>query len=187
MEAEPDADDIMSPVPLTGSSSNVSLDTDLDPFLKNQCKFNDNNVVISTSIDGLMFCLVATKFPSPILKRHGGLSPHPLEIQVEEVELTSEQYAMMVSYSSHGSTQLLEDIMEEDEDEEDTDKEEDEKENTQKDQKEESKGDDGIYMTNTLQRRLIKRTPSTAIINESETAQVHYHFVINKSNPILRH
>ena len=88
---------------------------------------------------------------------------------------------MMVSYSSPGSIQLLEDIMEEDEDEEDTDKE-DEKEKTQEDQKEEFKGDDGIYMTNTLQRRLIKRTPSTAIINESETAQVHLHFVINKFN-----
>ena len=104
---------------------------------------------------------------------------------MEEVELTSEQYAMMVSYSSPGSTLLLEDIMEEDEDEEDTDKEEDEKENTQEDQKEEeSKGDDDIYMTSTLQRRLIKRTPSTAIINEGETAQVHHHFVINKSNVI---
>ena len=53
MEAEPDADDIMSPGPLTGSSSNVSLDIDQDPFLRNQCKFNDNNVVISASIDEL--------------------------------------------------------------------------------------------------------------------------------------
>lgn len=62
LEAEPDADDLMSPGLLTGSSSNVSLDTDLDPFLKNQCKFNDNDAVISTPIDELTLSEISLFF-----------------------------------------------------------------------------------------------------------------------------
>ena len=62
LEAEPDADDLMSPGLLTGSSSNVSLDTDLDPFLKNQCNFNDNDAVISTPIDELTLSEISLFF-----------------------------------------------------------------------------------------------------------------------------
>lgn len=90
------------------------------------------------------------------MHQHGSLSPK-IELEIEEVTLTKEQFNAIMGFSS-GSTQL-EDIIEETEEAEEQEPDSEKKV-------------DISHMTNTLQRRLIKRTPSVAVINESETAQV---------------
>ncbi|XP_011409567.2 PREDICTED: catenin alpha-2-like [Amphimedon queenslandica] len=171
LEAEPDADDIMSPAPMTASSSDIDI-----------------------------FSNQGMRPPSPILRRGDQMnsppSPSwPLDIVVEEVEMSPDEYKRYLSATStqmSSTGQLLEDIMEENEDDGNNSSattscssfmkpEDDEgpKKSGEVSETAEAGGDtdgltkisDDTYMTNTIRRRIIKRTPSVVVLNESETAQ----------------
>ena len=122
---------------------------------------------------------------SPLFSRRGD-RPFSIEVDVEEVEVTGEEYATMMRYPSTMSNHALGDIIEE------SDEEEEEGENEDKEEEEETEDerkldedrpliDDEEYktVTGTMRRRLIKRTPSVAVLNESETAQVLYVYIHN--------
>ena len=193
----------------------------------------------------MLYCSTATNIPSPILSRASkygqGDSPQ-IEVEIEEIEVTGQQYASMLSYPSNMN--VLEGIKEEEEEEseedseegeegveereerekEEREKEEREKEEREKEEREEKEreeeqrkieqekeeeirkrneemlsknfkqkrpslrqsmsemrlheerlaidDEDYVTATGTLRRRLIKRTPSVAVINETETAKV---------------
>ena len=142
--------------------------------------------------------------PSPILRKDG--SPHlpssssrPLGITVEEVEMSPDEYRYYVSTINtrwSGSGHLLADIIEENEDDADNEdssattscssfeKPEDDKNDDKTkgagediEEKNLTKISEDTYMTNTMRRRIIKRTPSVAVLDESETAQVMHNLI----------
>lgn len=117
----------------------------------------------------------------------------PLDVLVEEVEMSPDEYKRYLSATStqlSSTGQLLEDIMEENEDGGNSSsattscssfmKPEDDEDPKKSGVVSEAEGDtddltkisDDSYMTNTMRRRIIKRTPSVVVLNESETAQV---------------
>ena len=117
-------------------------------------------VIINKLIDFFTTVLVV-KAPSPILQQHGSHSPR-FELEIEEISLSKEDYD---AYFTPESAQL-EGIPEEPEEIEELIHEQ-AKENV--DVQKFNKND---TCATTLQRRLIARTPSVPVINESQTAQV---------------
>ena len=145
--------------------------------------------------------------PSPILRKGDQMnsppSPSwPLDILVEEVEMSPDEYKRYLSATStqlSSTGQLLEDIMEENEDDGNSSSattscssfmkaEDDEgpKESGEVSETAEAGGgetegftkiSEDTYMTNTMRRRIIKRTPSVVVLNENETAQVTFDVV----------
>lgn len=142
--------------------------------------------------------LTGMRPPSPILRKGDQMnsppSPSwPLDVLVEEVEMSPDEYKRYLSATStqlSSTGQLLEDIMEENEDGGNSSsattscssfmKPEDDEDPKKSGVVSEAEGDtddltkisDDSYMTNTMRRRIIKRTPSVVVLNESETAQV---------------
>lgn len=179
----------MSPAPLTASSSDIDIFTNQGIEIKNT---------------NLNKKLLGMRPPSPILRKGGqphspSSSSRPLGITVEEVEMSPDEYRYYVSTINtrwSGSGHLLADIIEENEDDADNEdssattscssfeKPEDDKNDDKTkgagediEEKNLTKVSEDTYMTNTMRRRIIKRTPSVAVLDESETAQVMHNLI----------
>lgn len=181
----------MSPAPLTASSSDIDIFNNQGIEIKNT---NLNEKLLGMRPPSPILRKDGQSH-SP------SSSSQPLGITVEEVEMTPDEYRYYMSTIStqrSGSEHFLPDILEESEDDdEDKDSststsattscssfekpEDDENDKTKGagedigediEEKNLTKVSEDTYMTNTMRRRIIKRTPSVAVLDESETAQV---------------